>query len=233
MVFKKQKMENISRFIRARGFTVIELLVVISIMGIFATLVLVNYNSLRAERNKKLARHELATAIRKVQSYTLSGRLTAAGTSARYYLVKLTPGQSTFLIQSISSTASQGTPPVTVETIKYPGNITLAELYYYDSSNGVIPTDCAQIVFAAPYAKTYIDYGCVFENDMNDPSVLLSKQDNKLDILFDTQNTVDSSIALPAVEVNGVVGSVSEVLYLPTSSDVEIGGGGGEGCGRC
>ncbi len=201
----KQKIKISPKF---RGFTIIELLVVISIMGLFATVVLVNYNQLRAERSKKIARHELATNIRKTQSYTLSGRLSNTGVPVRFYIIKLTANSDSYEIQSIDNTAPSTAEPVTVETLNYPDFTPLKELWLSMPDEDDANVACAQIAFSLPFGKTYIDPDCQFEELINNPGALLAIQDAKLHILFDPY--IDE---VPEVQVNGIVGSVKEGMY--------------------
>ena len=85
-----------------KGFTLIELMVVVSIMAILATAVIINIAGQRNNRNIIIAENELVNNIRTAQSYTLSSRVLPSGQSAQYYVLKFDFSEpSQYILQAI------------------------------------------------------------------------------------------------------------------------------------
>jgi prepilin-type N-terminal cleavage/methylation domain-containing protein len=59
-----------------RGFTLIEMMIVIAIVGILSAMTLVSFSGKRSERGIDRASHTLAAALREAQSYAQTGRTT-------------------------------------------------------------------------------------------------------------------------------------------------------------
>src|SRR4051812_25570648 len=87
------------------GFTLIELMVVVGIMGLITGIFLINFNRLQGPRNLKIAQNQLITDIRRIQSYTLSSRnVSTTGQPARYYIIKFeTQSPASYKIQAIDN----------------------------------------------------------------------------------------------------------------------------------
>ncbi len=139
-------------FSKQKGFTLIELIVVIALMAVIATLFLANYNGLRGPRNLKIAQNLLATNIRKTQSYILSARNVVAGgtTPAKYYGLQFTANSTQYVIQSIDTNYNLNSA---LETVALPGGITISSIQYVSSSGVTNNTSSLQLAFASPYAK--------------------------------------------------------------------------------
>lgn len=147
---------------RNAGFTLIELIVVIAIMGLFATILVVNFNSTRGRRNLKIAVNELVSNVRKTQSYTLSAHDVRPNVPAKYYYLQFDTSVSTSSYQIWAIDNAYTSPPTLVETIKFPTGI------IYQTSTGLQleqpvkqPQDqttlsnpqCLQILYALPFGK--------------------------------------------------------------------------------
>lgn len=145
------------------GFTLVELLVVISILALFYGLIVANFSVWRGPQYVKVAANELATNINKLHSYSLSAR-SIDGTPANYYIVQFNTGaaNTTYPVQAISATTPNPTFVNPVETIRFPGLVYVQELDYTNQSNTVTKPACVQVVFALPYGRTYIDPACSF-----------------------------------------------------------------------
>lgn len=87
--------KNIKSKLRAeRGFTIVELLIVIVVIGILATITIVAYNGVTARANKTSAQAAASSVIKKVEAYnaeeskypTAATALTGAAQDKSYYL---------------------------------------------------------------------------------------------------------------------------------------------------
>ncbi len=190
------------------GFTIIELLVVLSIMGLFIAAVLVNFAGTRGQRNLRIAQNELATNVRKVQSYVLSSRDTSAG-PVKYYVLKFdTANASQYVLQAVQHDVTVFTSPV--ETFDLPKGITINALdtqLPYGSST--IATSCAQLAFALPFNKMYLDTTCTISGASNslirDQGILDNLDNGLVTItLRDSQSNTTKSVI-----INGVSGVVT------------------------
>lgn len=184
------------------GFTIIELLVVLSIMGIFLTLILANYAGTRGKRDLKIAQVELATNIRKVQSYALASRNTDVG-AVKYYFLRFqenNPGQYLiFAIQNDTETITL------VETVNLPQGITISSIDYTQPIGGSAEkTTCVEVAFALPFNKMYADPECTID--------LLAQGTTDPDDYANAQVVINlrdaQSVTTKTVSINGVTGVV-------------------------
>jgi prepilin-type N-terminal cleavage/methylation domain-containing protein len=159
------------------GFTLVELLVTISILALFYGLIMANFSVWRGPQYVKVAASELATNINKLHSYSLSAR-SLNQTPVNYYIVQFDIGttHATYPIQAITATTPNPTFVNPVETVRFPGLVYVQELSYTDRSNVVTKPACVQVVFALPYGRTYIDPACSFKSGST--SKLLGELDN-------------------------------------------------------
>lgn len=180
-MIKKQifKTSLANRFVGGRGeagFTLVELLVVVSILALFYGLIVANFSVWRGPQYVKAAANELATNINKLHSYSLSAR-SINGIPANYYIVQLNTGSAntTYPIQAIVATTPTPTFINPVETIRFPGAVYVRQLDYTDQAGVVTQQSCMQVVFALPYGRTFLDPNCSF--NAGDTSKLLGELD--------------------------------------------------------
>jgi prepilin-type N-terminal cleavage/methylation domain-containing protein len=176
-----------------KGFTLIELIVVLGIMSVVLGLVTVNIAGNRSSRNLKIAQNELVSNLRKIQSYTLSSREIIPNLSGEYYLIKFdlsAPRQYT--IQAIYDTNSA--PKLRdVETVNLPAGVNLvASSVTVKNRTNIpltqIPTSCALIAFRAPFAKVH--YNSVdLPSTCTPASPILTSTDKHMEILDFVKNT--------------------------------------------
>lgn len=143
------------------GFTLIELLVVLAIMGLLMMAISVNLVNQRAERSVMIAKNELSSHLRKIQSYSLSGRQLPNGASANYYVVRFDfsrPNQYSILgIFDIYNNPRL----VDVETVALPKDVIIDSVVINRSSSlspsSFAPSSCALLAFRLPFSKIYAD----------------------------------------------------------------------------
>lgn len=156
--------QALTRRLHEAGFTVIELLVVLAMMGVLAGLVVANHAAQRVPRDLKIAQVGLMSNLRKIQSYTLSARNISDVRAAQYYVLKFdtaTPKQYT--LQALYDVTSS--PKfVTLETVRLPEGIRLAvtDPIVVSRPVGATPVrpSCALVAFKLPYARTFVSEGC-------------------------------------------------------------------------
>lgn len=193
------------------GFTILELIVVIAIMGLMATLLIVNFNATRNRRNLGLAANEFITNVRKTQSYALSARDVSPGVPAKYYLMQFDFSTPTvYKILAVDTNYSA----TTVETITLPQNVALDQ----NLSSLIQPIGgttsrpaCLQVLFGLPFARIYMigssSSPCNnnFVNTVKDPSAMSALTNSKGIIFIKTsQGTVYSK----STEIEGLSGTM-------------------------
>jgi len=202
------------------AFTVIELLTVVFIMGLMATLITANLGGQRDSRNMTIAQNQLVSDIRKIQSYTLSSRK-FNNQDVQFYVLKVdaaSPSQYTIQAMYNVDTAPQ---LVTVETDKLPDGIQFSNV----TINGT-PASCSLLSFSTPFAKALMSTTCNPGNPTLPYAVGTVTPDTYQDILNYISNTglvttygngtmvfniatTDGSALAKSVIVNGITGLVS------------------------
>jgi prepilin-type N-terminal cleavage/methylation domain-containing protein len=185
------------------GFTLTELLVVIAIMGLFLSLVLANYAGQRGVRDLRIAQNELATNVRKVQSFSASSRDTANG-SVKYYVLKLDKASNNgYDVQAILSNL-QLEP--SLERINLPADILISNLKLEQPYGSRLQEyECVQIAFALPFNKVYIDPNCTIDLTVRDPVGLTSLSNSLLRVtLYSSQANTTRQVV-----INGVSGAIT------------------------
>lgn len=189
---------------KQKGFTLIEMLVVLSIMGVMAGLFIANYNGQSQVRNLKIAKSEFVTNARKVQSYILSARNVSTGSAespAKFYSLSLGRKRSSYVISGYDS---QTGVKRDIETVKLPQGVTIERIDVFAAGQTVGQTvSTAQVLYSAPYGKMYV-LGRGDCGDVNSAECLLQLADRKVDVQFKNQK----SGQVNSVSLYGVSGSV-------------------------
>ncbi len=199
------------------GFTLIELIIVVSIMVVLTTAMVLNLNQQRAMRDLKIAQSQLVSSIRKVQSYTLSARALPNGQHPQYYLIKFdlaSPNQYT--IQGMYNISSSPQYLVDVETVKLPISVRIASsnpLRILRSNNPTIqsPSSCSLLAFALPFAKTFLTDNCIMSGIAGNPRQVGS-----------SASTDDYKKIIDFVKNNDCVGNLPATCTVSVDSTITI-----------
>ncbi len=209
----KQKQNNLNHSNnRQGGFTVIELLVVLSIMVVIATVVIIDFNRQRNSRSIVLAKNETVTNMRKIQGYMLSSRNLPSGEAAKFYIAEFNMnGGSTVGQFNVHAVDNDFVLHRNLETIKLPSGVRYKNFKIDPTSKGdPVAYQCLQIIFSSPFGKMYVNGSANCNNNIEqtlmDPVALSTLAQRRayleLDSGFVTQNT-------PYVVVNPISGQIS------------------------
>jgi prepilin-type N-terminal cleavage/methylation domain-containing protein len=101
--------------VKQKGFTLIEILVVITIIAIAATITLASLGNGRAQRDLETGARELVSIIREAQNDALTGKQLVAGTDPCQYRVSWNGSTYTFTYwyKNASGACSQSSPIMT------------------------------------------------------------------------------------------------------------------------
>jgi prepilin-type N-terminal cleavage/methylation domain-containing protein len=125
----RPQISNIKYQIPEKGFTVVELMVVLVIFATITGIVLANYAGLRTARNLKIAQNELVTNLRKISSYTLSSRAINGSQAVQFYLLKLdTQAPGKYTIEAIYDVTTSPKLAAEIETIYLPQGIQFSSI---------------------------------------------------------------------------------------------------------
>ena len=196
------------------GFTLLEMLVVIGIMGLVASIFVVNFAAFRGPRNLRIATNELVTNLRKIQSYTLSSRNTSAGKSVKYYMIKFNNAAGNNTSYQVQSINSDDTFSSALETINLPDGIIVRPrisapqgLQLEQPIGGTVSypiSNCTQVAFSLPFSRVYLDGSCTMNTLVNNLVNLVGIANSRLTIvLADTGTNTTSTIV-----VNGISGAI-------------------------
>lgn len=205
-----------------RGFTLIELMVTLTITAFLFSGLIVNINGQRAPRDIKIAQNELVSNLRKAESYTLSARNLPSGQPAQYYVVRFSLANPTeYVIQAISNVSSS--PQLQdVETIKLPINVKITALTV--TQRLLAPatqnsTACALVAFVAPYGKVLFNDGCS-PSSFTSPYVILPSDDYQKLVNFQTNVQCINNLTPPP---NSCTASTDSIFTITLTSSAQAG----------
>lgn len=203
------------------GFTLMELMVVLTISVFLFTAVIVNINSQRAPRDLKIAQNEMVSNIRKAQSYSLSSRNLPSGLPAQYYLIKFDltkPNQYT--IQAIFNVSSS--PQLQdFETIKLPTNVKISSISIsqrLQAPSTQTPSSCALAAFAAPYGKVIFNDECNPSGTMSSPYTIQSSDHYQQLVNFQTNVKCENNLTPPPASCAASTDSIFTVTLINSAN---------------
>ena len=194
----------------SRGFTLVELLVAISIFALITTLVIIDFRTGRFNDELRIDAEKLATDVRKVQTLALTGFVPAAGggnTPEGGYGIRLTEDTGTYILfadyaygvdditnmRFQSEVADDQDVELTGSPVAFTSNVSVDA----STTNCIFPDeDVVDIVFTAPSASVYVCGEDATSSSMYPVSIEL--------VL-----THDRTGNIRTVVVNGVTGRVS------------------------
>jgi prepilin-type N-terminal cleavage/methylation domain-containing protein len=158
MKFKKLKKQY---SFRQSGFTLIELIVTISIMALILSLTLANLNGTEQARNTSIAQNILISDLHKIQTFSLNSANDTVG-------VPVSPSSSWSIhVNSTSPSSydlqvtSNAVVPVTTvySTTNFPKGVTMSSLFSITTSTGACywASDLT-IYFTVPYGRILMSY---------------------------------------------------------------------------
>ncbi len=142
-------MINNNKVIRTKGFTIVELLVVIVVIGILAAITLVSYTSIAAKANGSTALSSATQTKKKMLSYYAEKGIYPAtfvalnDTTQQYYM-----NTTGLLDATILSSGNLPTKPAEVNYVKCG-----------TTGSATVPTDAATITVVSGIKIGYWDYG--------------------------------------------------------------------------
>lgn len=209
-------MDSTSRFVThtfvrspALGFTVLELLTVIAIIGILSSAVVVSFNRLRGPRNLVLGRNELVTHIRQAQSYALSSRLTTSGSPAKFFAITIPalPASS----YSLDGVDSAYTVLPNMETYGFGDTVRITQMQIESPAGTPLANpSCLVIAFGLPFGRMYLDgntdsdAACDVLQKVQNPAELDRRANAKVTLTL----TDSSSGQTKTVILQGISGSI-------------------------
>lgn len=107
-----------------RAFSLIELLIVVSIIGIVSTIVLAGLNNGKTEKELEGAAQQVVSALRDAQNKSLTGSQFIAATTPCSYRYTWSGGGSTIIY--IYKSGSSCTQSATVSTLSLPNGVTFS-----------------------------------------------------------------------------------------------------------
>jgi prepilin-type N-terminal cleavage/methylation domain-containing protein len=128
-----------------RGFTIVELLIVIVVIGILAAIVIVAYNGVQNSARATQAQAAATTVAKKAEAYNADSSGGNGSYPASFSVLANAALSTSYAVRGISLQTSQfvaGTPPaspstVAISTCTTPGGW---RVYYYDYSTGTFST---------------------------------------------------------------------------------------------
>jgi type II secretory pathway pseudopilin PulG len=136
------------------GFTLVDLIISIGIFGVITAMVMVNYRAGNRNDTVRQSASISASVLRRAQTMTLTGALTAGVFPQGGYGVRFDEADNNTMILFADIDGNFAYTPVTdtdIETINLPGNAV------FESNEDAGSTGSLDVVFSPPDADAYFD----------------------------------------------------------------------------
>ena len=186
-----------------KGFTLIELIVAISIIVILTSLFLANYRGGTKQRSISSAVNNLVSDLHKIQSYSLSSRDYAPGTPASQYAVVFVQNNFQYSLWGYNNAiVPTGT---SLSTVNFPPNVAINSIQVTKTDGTVLSPANLQVNFKIPFGKLIFNFPGSVTNEINDTA--------KIQIGISTAGQVNSACAY--VLINGITGNITTQTTCP------------------
>lgn len=180
---------------KQKGFTIIELMVTISIMVILLTVVIANFGTGNQKRNLTIGRNVMMSDIRKAQSLSISSKDISPSHPASSYSITMNKSSNN---RSYSLVGKDNSIPANQSTIispTLPTNTYIKTITINKQDGGtIVISNTLNVEFLVPYGRIAMSYDNSNGKELNDIATI-------------TLSTADNTKTLDIV-VNGVVGTI-------------------------
>jgi prepilin-type N-terminal cleavage/methylation domain-containing protein len=154
-------LSNIKNMKKERGFTIVELLIVIVVIGILAAIVIVAYNGVQNRAKTQSGQAAASNVQKKIEAYnaatTLGYPLGAADGNALEALLNGQTESNIGTIQIAVPTSTNGQNTVQVQYCNAPVGATGIRIGWFDFGAGTVVADASKIVI--PVSGTCSGWG--------------------------------------------------------------------------
>lgn len=177
------------------GFTLIEMLVVISIIVTLTSVVLANFSSLSQSRNLNSARDQLLADLRRMQISALASKNSTNGNPSSSYTAVFDYASNPGLY-TLNVIDNQGTPVTTLlNTVTLPNRISISAIGITTSGGAIVPgITNATIYFTTPYSRVLVSY----------PPNIVQEKDDTITLTLSSADGHQKQII-----INGTTGNIS------------------------
>ena len=184
-----------------QGFTIIELIAVIGILGLMYTVILVNFHTTQPARNLKAGTNQLASDLHLVQSYALNSQDISPGVHASAYGIDFNAATpSSYQIVAYDDAAPVPNKTV-IGTVILPSQIFFGEcVIARPSGNVTVPQD--EILFTTPY-------GAITQSFSNSSGTVIAtgETDDQAQVIL---YTPPGATNYSQISVDGITGNIRQ-----------------------
>ncbi len=182
------------------GFTLIELLVSVFIMLMLLSVVLANFTGLSGKRNLKVAKNNLISDIRAMQSQSLSSKDILSGTlpASDYGVVLSTVATPPSSYSTVGDDVNVPSLRVVLSTLNLPSNVYVKTISITRADGSTTTANSLQVLFTIPYGRLLQTF--------SGGTASATKESNAVTTV--TLSTKDNTSTATFV-INGISGSVT------------------------